>query len=167
MPLGPPPGLVTAITAFVGTPGCWAPSPNCTDAIAPAPAVSVAVRAPPPLTVVTRTGGRALQLTIVSVSVAELSARFGSVTPAGAVTEAVFASDPEMLVASEAVAEKVTCPPAASVTRVSIVPAPEPGQLEPTEAEQVQDTPVTAAGNGSCTRALVTVLGPALLTTMV
>src|SRR4051812_21572827 len=107
MPLGPPPGLVTAIDAFVGTPGCWAPSPNCTDEIAPAPAVRVAVRAPPPVAVVTMTRGRVVQLTIVSVSVAVLLAVFGSSKPAGGLTEAVFASDPEMLLASVAVAVKV------------------------------------------------------------
>src|SRR5262245_31090691 len=118
-----------AIAAFVGTPGRWVPSPNCTDAIAPAPAVNVTVRTAPLLIVATRTGARALQPAIVSVSVAELLAVFGSVEPAGEITEAVFTSDPEALLAIVAVAEKVACPPAGNVTRASMLPVPEPGQL--------------------------------------
>src|SRR4051794_10112277 len=48
LPLGPPAGLVTAITAFVGAPGCWPASPNWTAPIEPSPAVRTTVSAPPP-----------------------------------------------------------------------------------------------------------------------
>jgi len=104
----------------------------------------------------------------VSVSVALLLAVFGSVVPAGAATVAVLASDPVAVTASVAVTLKVALPPLGSVTvRLVMFPVPVAvPQAEPAEAVHVQATPLSPAGIGSLTTALVAVLGPAFETTM-
>src|SRR5688572_28997497 len=99
-------------------------------------------------------------VTAVSLSVAPLLARFGSVTPAGTPAFAVLATVP--------VALKVALPPTARLTVVLMLPLlpPEP-QDEPAVAPQVQLTPVRVSGKLSVTGTLEAALGPALETTMV
>ena len=62
-----------------------------------------------------------------SESVDELFAGFTSVTPAGAATEAVFASVPVALGSTVAVTVKVAVPPTARLTVVAMFPATGPG----------------------------------------
>jgi hypothetical protein len=103
----------------------------------------------------------------VSVSVAELLAANGSVTPAGAVTVAVFSSVPVAVGESVAVTVKVAAPLAARSTVAAMSPAPDTGQELPAEARHVQAAPVSPAGKSSVTATPVTALGPALATTIV
>ena len=102
------------------------------------------------------------------MSVAELLPEVGSVTPAGAVTVAVFTKLPVALGETVALTLNVAIPPAGKVTAVLMFPLPEAApQAPPEEPAQVQLTPVRAAGKASVTVAPVTPLGPALETTIV
>src|ERR671931_1350248 len=101
----------------------------------------------------------------VLLSVALLSPA-GSLTPAGAATDAVFVIVPELAV-TVAVAVKVALPPLSRSMLAAILPLPLAGQLDPAEAAHVQVTPETCAGKLSVTVAPVTALGPALLATIV
>src|SRR6266436_6355990 len=105
----------------------------------------------------------------MSVSVAELLAGLGSATLAGAVTVAVFDSVPVAAGSMVAVAVKVTVPPGSTATgRLMRVLSPTmEQQVEPGEAEQVQLTFGSAAGNVSATAAPFAVKGPALPTVIV
>jgi len=93
---------------------------------------------------------------------------FGSATPLGKATEAVFPSVPVAVLATCAVKLKVAVPPTARLTVALIFPLP-PGtaQLEPAEAVQVQVALLNAAGKLSVMVAPVTAMGPLLVTTMV
>src|SRR5438093_828250 len=105
---------------------------------------------------------------IVSVSVALLFARLGSVIPPGGVTVAVFDRVPEALMLSVPVAVNVTVLPEMRFTIWLMFPEPLGApQLEPAEAVHVQVIVVSAAGKGSVTIAPVTRLGPALVTAIV
>src|SRR5712691_3262162 len=90
----------------------------------------------------------------------------GSFTPAGAVTDAVFVIGlaPPVTVA---VAVNVAVPLASRLMLALRLPLPLAGQLDPADAAQVQVTPESCAGKTSLTVAPVTVLGPALLATIV
>lgn len=103
----------------------------------------------------------------VSVSVAELFAGVGSVTPPGAATVAVLTRLP--VADAEIVAETVNVaePPTGRSTEALMSPLPLAGQAAPLLAEHVQVTPVSAAGIVSATVAAVTADGPALLATIV
>jgi hypothetical protein len=104
---------------------------------------------------------------IASVSVAELFPGVGSVTPAGAVTVAVFSSVPVAVGDSVAVTVKVATPLAARSTVAAMSPAPDTGQELPAEARHVQAAPVSPAGKSSVTATPMAALGPALAVTMV
>src|SRR5262249_56892715 len=87
---------------------------------------------------------------IESVSVALSFAEFGSTTPAGVATDAVLATVPVAPPLSVPVATKVTEPPEGRSTRRLRLPLPLAApQLPPPAPEQVQVTPVIAAGKGS------------------
>ena len=102
------------------------------------------------------------------MSVAELLTRFGSKTPAGAVTVAVFASDPVADGETFATTVYVAVPPTRSEGVVAMLPAPLAApQLEPAEAAHVHVSDAIAAGSVSATAALVTGLGPRFVTTIV
>src|SRR5919197_3985011 len=101
----------------------------------------------------------------VSLSVAELFPA-GSLTPAGATTDAVFTIVGAPVV-TVPLAVNVTVPPDSTLMLVFRFPDPLAGQLEPADAAQVHVTPETCAGKLSVTVAPVTALGPALLTTIV
>jgi hypothetical protein len=89
----------------------------------------------------------------------------GSLTPAGAVTVATFVIVPVPV--TVALAENVAVPPASRLTAALMLPLPLAGQLDPADAAQVQVTLESCAGKTSLTVAPVTVLGPALLATIV
>jgi hypothetical protein len=74
---------------------------------------------------------------------------------------------PVLVTATVPLAVKVAEPLGKRVTVVLMLPLPLAEQDEPPEAEHVQLTPVTDAGNVSVTVALVASLGPVLETTMV
>ena len=105
--------------------------------------------------------------TILSVSVAVLSAGFGSGIPSGVATEAVFESVPAAVGLRVLVAVRVAVPPASRFTVVSMFPVPletahdEPEEPGAEEVEQVQAMSVNDAGNVSVTCALATASGPA------
>ena len=103
----------------------------------------------------------------VSVSVAELLPGVGSVTGAGAAMVAVLARLPVALLEIVAVSVKVAVPPGASVTLALMLPLPDAGQVEPTDAEHVHVAPDNTAGSVSVTVAAVAVDGPALEATIV
>ena len=103
----------------------------------------------------------------VSVSVAELLARFGSVVPPGAVTVAVLASVPVADAEMLAVSTNVAVPDGSRSTVVLMLPAPDAGQTEPADAVHVQLADDSAAGSVSATAAPTATDGPALETTIV
>ena len=102
----------------------------------------------------------------VSVSVALLFVRSGSVVPAGTATAAVLTNDPlaeELIVASTV---KMKEPPTGRFTEASILPVPEAGPA-PFPAPAPVQLAVSAAGKTSVTVAPVTGLGPKFLMVMV
>src|SRR5947208_1110747 len=101
----------------------------------------------------------------VSLSVALLLPA-GSLIPAGAVTVAVFVIVPELAV-TVAVAVNVAVPPLSRLTPAFKLPLPLAGQVDPADATHVHVTLATWTGKLSVTVAPVTVLGPALLATIV
>src|SRR5947199_179102 len=101
---------------------------------------------------------------IVSVSVAELLVVGLSLTPAGAVTVAVFTSDPVADDFTVPPTVNVAVPPETRLTETEMLPVPEAGHEEPAEATQLQLTAVKSAGNVSATDAPVTSEGPLLVT---
>jgi len=104
----------------------------------------------------------------VSVSVALLLARLGSVKPAGAPRVAVFTRVPVAVGLIVPVALMVAVPPGSSVTTAETAPGPPEGaQAEPADGAQLQVTPAMAAGKESVTVPPVTVLGPGLVATIV
>ena len=103
----------------------------------------------------------------VSVSVAELLAATGSVTPAGTVTVAVLTREPVAEAAMVPVTVKVAVPEGARSTGAEMFPDPEAGQAEPTEATQVQVTPDRVPEKVSETVAPITEDGPRLVAVMV
>jgi hypothetical protein len=104
----------------------------------------------------------------VSVSVAESSPGFGSVTPRGTETVAVFTSAPVADEATVATCVYVAAAPGGSETFDAMDPLPLAAPHEPPpEAAQVQVADVTPAGRGSATGAERTALGPAFETTIV
>ena len=104
----------------------------------------------------------------VSVSLAELFADEGSVTPAGAETVAVFVSEPVAVDATATITVYVTVEPLASVAVVEIGIEPDAdAQLAPAVATHVHVPDVAPAGKASTTGALTAVEGPAFPTTMV
>src|SRR6516225_9613608 len=89
-------------------------------------------------------------------------------SPGGRATVAVLVNAPVAAGLIWATAVKATVPPGNRVTVVLMLPLPlAAATLEPAEANAVQLTEVTAAGNRSVTAWFTAVLGPALLTTMV
>src|SRR5258708_3739874 len=105
---------------------------------------------------------------MVSVSVALLLPGVGSVTPAGALTVAVFATLPVAPAPMLATTVYVIVLPTAMLTVSLILPPPlavKPDALPLATAVQV--SLATAGGKGSVTVAPVTLLGPLLVTTMV
>src|SRR5438270_247846 len=96
-----------------------------------------------------------------------LSAVRESVTPAGAVTVAVFDRVPVAEEATVPVAEigRASCRERVKVVEVLVDPEAAP-QLPPTDA-QVQVTPVNVAGKVSLTEAFTTSDGPLFVTTIV
>src|SRR5215470_8325880 len=103
------------------------------------------------------------------VSVALLLPGTGSVTPAGGVTVAVLVSCPVVPAGTVPLTVNVALVPTGSVTSASMLPLPAAvPQFAPAPlGVQVQVKPASGAGNASCTRALLTFDGPALLTTRV
>jgi hypothetical protein len=92
----------------------------------------------------------------------------GVVSPGGTATLAVLVRVPVADGLIWATAVKVAVPPGSRVTVVPMSPVPLLwATLEPGEATTVQLTEVMAAGKLSVTCWSTTVLGPALLTTMV
>jgi hypothetical protein len=106
---------------------------------------------------------------IVVVSVAALSPGSGSVTPAGAMTVAVFVATPAAEPATVPEIVKVTLSPTARSTSAARSPLPfgGTGQLDPGSAAHVQVAPAICAGIGSVTVAPATADGPAFVTTTV
>src|SRR3954465_1175718 len=102
----------------------------------------------------------------VSLSVAELLPGVGSVTPAGAVTVAVFESVPVAAAETEQLAVNVTLPPLGRLTLPLMLPEPDAVQVPPPAPTQVQ-VQVSEAGKVSATVAAVALLGPALEAVMV
>lgn len=104
----------------------------------------------------------------VEVAVEVLLPVSGSVTPPGAVTVAVFVSEPVALAGSFADRVKVAVPALARLTVVLMFPVPLAWpQLDPLDAVQVHVTFVSELGTVSVTVAPVTGLGPSFVTTMV
>ena len=105
---------------------------------------------------------------IASVSVAVLFARLGSVTPAGAVTVAVFVRGPVAFAAIVETAVNVAVPPTGSVTWEFILPVPfAVPQVPPAPPVHVHDTDEIPPGKVSVTVAPTTASGPALDATIV
>src|SRR5436305_262741 len=96
-----------------------------------------------------------------------LSCALPSLTPAGALTVAVFASEPVAEEATVPLTVNVAVPPERRLTVVEMLPVPDAGQGEPAEARQVHAAPVKAAGNVSATEAPVTSEGPLFVTVIV
>src|SRR5215831_8646805 len=92
-----------------------------------------------------------------------------SVTPVGGVTVAVLTSWPVVPAGTVPLTTNVALVPAGSVTSASMLPVLEavPQAAPAPLAVQVQVKVASGAGSASCTRALLTSDGPALLTTMV
>jgi hypothetical protein len=124
------------------------------------PGISVAL----PSVLVMETSARRV---MVVVSVAELLAGVGSVDPPGRATAAVFDNVPVAVEMTVALTENVAVPPARRLTEAEMLPEPDAGQLEPTDAEHVQVAPDKLAGNVSVTVALVMADGPAFDVTIV
>jgi hypothetical protein len=103
----------------------------------------------------------------VSVSVALLLPGVGSVTPAGAVTVAVFDSEPVALGLMFAMTVYVTLPPTGRLTVALMLPEPLAVHVPPPAPTHVHESLVIAAGNVSATVAPVALLGPALLAVIV
>jgi hypothetical protein len=103
----------------------------------------------------------------VSVSVAELFPANGSVTPAGGATVAVFTTVPVAAVLMVADTVYVTLPPTGRLTRLLMLPDPDGAGHVPPPAPTHVHVAVNGAGNASATVAPVTLLGPALLATIV
>ena len=103
----------------------------------------------------------------VSVSVALLLLVFGSVTPPGAVTVAVFTRLPVALGEIAAETVKVTDPPDGRLTDWLILPEPDAVQVPPPAPTHVQFADVIAAGNVSVTFEPGALLGPAFEATIV
>src|SRR5262245_11541533 len=103
------------------------------------------------------------------VLVAPLLPGTGSVTPSGGVTETVLGSVPVVFAGTVPLTVNVTWVPAGSVTNASMVPPPagEPQAAPAPLGVHVHVKLASGAGKASCTRALVTSEGPALLITMV
>ena len=102
------------------------------------------------------------------MSVAALLPGFGSLTPAGTATVAVFASVPVAAAARVATSVYVAVPPGRSETVEAMFPIPLAApQPEPAEAAHVHVTDVSAPGTTSLTGAFTTPLGPAFATTIV
>src|SRR5215831_17284975 len=99
--------------------------------------------------------------------VAPLFPGTGSLTPAGGVTVAVLVSAPVVPAGTVPLSANVALVPAGSVTSTSMLPLPAgiPHAAPTPLAVQVQPNPASGAGSVSCTRALLTFDGPALLTT--
>jgi hypothetical protein len=93
----------------------------------------------------------------------------GSVTPSGGVTVAELINAPTIPAGTVPVTLNVALVPAGSVTSASMLPAPagEPHDAPTPLGVHVQPNPASGAGSASCTRALLTFDGPALLTTTV
>src|SRR5436305_1000863 len=109
---------------------------------------------------------------MVSVSIAVLLLRLGSVSPLGGVTVAVLTKEPVALALILAEKEKVTLAPTGRSTLVLKAPVPLPGlptlmAPPPLAPTKVQLSLVTSAGTASLMLAPLATLGPALLTTMV
>lgn len=103
----------------------------------------------------------------VSVSLAELFALVGSVTPDGAAIEAVLVSDPLAPALIAAVSVYVAVPLTNKLTVSLMEPVPEAEQLEPADATHVHVAPERAAGSVSVTVAPVTADGPVFDATIV
>ena len=103
----------------------------------------------------------------VSVSVALLLKRLGSVTPAGGATLAVLERVPVAPAATVPESVYVAVPPTARLTVSLMLPAPLALQLDPGDAEQVQVAPSSELGRTSVTVAPATPSGPASETTIV
>ena len=101
------------------------------------------------------------------MSVAELFAGVGSVTPPGSAMAAVLTSVPVAAGEIVPVTVNVAVPLDSSVTDALIEPEPEAGHVDPDEAAHVHATPVRDAGIVSVTVAAVTVEGPAFVATTV
>ena len=101
------------------------------------------------------------------MSVAELLAGVGSVTPPGAAIAAVLTRFPVAEALIVPVTVNVAVPPTGRSTEALMLPLPLAGQVAPPLAEQVQVTPESAAGIVSVTVAAVTADGPLLPTTIV
>src|SRR5258706_533398 len=105
---------------------------------------------------------------MVSVSVALLLPGVGSVTPAGALTVAVFATLPVAPAPMLAMTVYVIVLPTGRLTVSLILPLPLAVKPDaPPLATAVNVSLVTAAGRTSPTLAPVTLLGPLLVTTIV
>src|SRR5438552_1059229 len=105
---------------------------------------------------------------IVSVSVALLFVRFGSVIPPGVATVAVFDSVPVAVTSRLPVARNVTVLPDRRSTDRLMFPEPLLApQLAPAEATQLQLSPPRTAGNVSVTIAPTAESGPSLVTVIV
>lgn len=103
----------------------------------------------------------------VSLSLAELFDRLGSVEPDGAATVAVFVIVPVAVLATVVFTVKVAVPLGNKLTVVLMFTFPlAAAQLDPTEAEQVHELITKLAGTVSVTCAPTTALGPELPTTM-
>ena len=93
----------------------------------------------------------------VSVSLAELLADEGSVTPTGACTVAVLVSEPVAVGETATTTVYVTVAPVATVAVVDIGSVPDAvPQLAPAEAAHVHEPEVAPAGRASATGALRT-----------
>src|SRR5689334_8312037 len=105
----------------------------------------------------------------VSVSVAELFARFGSSVPFGAATFTLFETVPVAELETSTVTLNVAVPPTARLTAVLFRLTLPLGtlQLDPDDAVHVHEIIVSVLGRMSVTNAPATALGPALLTTIV
>lgn len=103
----------------------------------------------------------------VSVSVAELLAGVGSVTPEGGATVAVLTSVPVADGEIDPVTTNVTDAPDGRLTLELMLPLPPAGHVPPLTPEHVHVTPPRAAGIESATVAADTADGPALEATIV
>src|SRR5262249_38315518 len=102
------------------------------------------------------------------VSAAVLLPGTGSVTPTGGATVAALVNAPVVSAGTVPVTVNVAWVPAGRVTSASILPVPDGvPQAAPALGVQVHVNPASGAGRASCTRALVTFDGPALVTTIV
>ena len=96
----------------------------------------------------------------VSVSVALLLPDDGSVTPTGAVTVAVFTSEPVADAETLQLAVYVTLPPVGRLTESLMLPDPDAVHVPLPAPTQVHEH-VSAAGNASATAEAGALVGPA------